>query len=371
MHDLEIVDPSDAAVTHTYRLRSLATTSSALGSRPYDEAYEIKRWAEFCAACFSYKPNPPPAEYFARHYYNDPQRDASLVKVIEWKNPTTNEWEIAASTKVFQRIISTGRNSAGQSIVAGGIGEVCTSDQHRRRSLSKMLLLDAIGSMEAMGMEASLLHASPALQAVYERGGNYKAVRSRWTVVKVTVGELNKVGSDLSGYRIRLASFPEDTASLSAIHRRFSESKFAGCICRSDNYWSNYVSKEIGDSLYVLTKDNAIIGCLSVRVRGDRIQLREFSVDPQHCGVQDAICLLLKEAVTCDEESFRLHLPASILGDDVRTSTSGPFEFVTEDDDVGWMYRPIQSEKRQGHDMVKYLAENSEVDHLVWPTDSF
>jgi len=363
MREFEIADPSDATVAHAYRLRSLATSVSE--SRPYDEGYEIQRWTQFCANCFSYKPNPPPAEYFARHYYNDPQRDGSLVKIIEWKNPSTNEWEIAASTRVFRRIISAGIN--GASIVAGGIGEVCTSDNHRRRSLSKMLLHDAIESMEAMGMEASLLHASPALQGVYERGGNYRAVTSRWAVVKVKMDELKKADNSCSRYQIRLASFPDDTAPLSAIHKKFSESKFAGCICRSDEYWSKYVSKEI--ALYVLTEDDVVIGCLSVRVRGDRYQLREFGVDTNRCGVKDSLGLLLREAVACSEEDFQLHLPASVLGD--RTSMSGPFEHVAEDDDVGWMYRPIQSGERKGFDMVKHVATNNEIDHLVWPTDSF
>lgn len=367
MREFEIPDPSDATVNHVYRLRSLATAASEC--RPYDEAHEIKRWTEFCQNCFSYKPNPPNAEYFARHYYNDPQRDASLVKIVEWKNPSTDEWEIAASTRVFRRVISIGK--IGQSIVVGGVGEVCTSDKHRRRSLSKMLLHDAIESMEAAGMDASLLHASPALQAVYERGGSYMAVTSRWSVVKVKMDQLN-IDTNISGYQIRLASFPDDTAYLSAIHGEFSESKFAGCIIRSDEYWTNYVSKELEGSLYVLTKDDIVIGCLSVRVRGDRYQLREFGVDTRRCGVKDALGLLLKEAITCSENYFQLHLPAFLLDDDnTGTSTSGLFEFVTEDNDVGWMYRPIQSSKRQGHDMVKYLAENVGFDHLVWPTDSF
>ena len=369
MREFEVPDPSDATVIHAYRLRSLATSVTP-ETRSYDEAYEIRRWTEFCEHCFSYKPNPPNAEYFARHYYNDPQRDASLVKIVEWKNPSTGEWEIAASTRVFRRVISTGTN--GQSILAGGIGEVCTSDKHRRRSLSKMLLHNAIESMEMMGMDASLLHASPALQAVYERGGNYKAVTSRWSVVKVKTDELKKIDNNSSGYQIRLASFPDDTAYLSALHREFSETKFAGCIIRSDEYWTNYVSKELEGSLYVLTKDDVVIGCLSVRVRGDRYQLREFSVDTRRCGVKDALGLLLKEAITCSENYFQLHLPAFLLdNDNTGTSTSGLFEFVAEDNDVGWMYRPIQSSKRQGHDMVKYLAENTDLDHLVWPTDSF
>lgn len=373
MRDFEIPDPSDATVFHAYRLRSLATSvSPETRSSMYDEAYEIRRWTEFCENCFSYKPNPPNAEYFARHYYNDPQRDASLVKIVEWKNSDTDEWEIAASTRVFRRVISTGTN--GQSIVVGGIGEVCTSDKHRRRSLSKMLLHDAIESMETMGMEASLLHASPALQAVYERGGNYTAVTSRWSVVKVKKDGLNKVDNNFSGYQIRLASFPGDTAYLSAIHREFSESKFAGCVIRTDEYWTGYVSKELEGSLYVLTKDDVVIGCLSVRVRGDRYQLREFGVDTHRCGVKDALGMLLKEAITCSENHFQLHLPACLLDDDstrTGTSTLGLFEFVTEDNDVGWMYRPIQSSKRHGHDMVKYLAENTDLDHLIWPTDSF
>jgi predicted GNAT family N-acyltransferase len=33
---------------------------------------EVDRWADFCASVFSYKASPPPAEYFLRHYKNDP-----------------------------------------------------------------------------------------------------------------------------------------------------------------------------------------------------------------------------------------------------------------------------------------------------------
>ena len=78
--------------TQTYHLRSLTED-------------DITRWSEFCASVFSYKPNPPPSSYFARHYHNDPRRDASLIRVlIHCPNNTMEECqngEIVSSVRIF------------------------------------------------------------------------------------------------------------------------------------------------------------------------------------------------------------------------------------------------------------------------------
>jgi len=397
MKTFQIPDPSssDATTIQTYRLRSLATSGSE--DKPYDESYEISRWSEFCASCFSYKSNPPPSEYFQRHYYNDPWRDASLVKIIECKKEKKKTdggdgWEIAASTRIFKRTISTGEGKGeGGPISAGGIGEVCTSEHHRRRSLSKMLLQDAIETMGKMGMQASLLHASPALQAVYQRGGNYESVGSRWSVVSIPSRLVTETsdGDDDMAHMVRVASFPQDAEALSSIHRKYSESRFAGCIVRSNEYWTNYISKEIGTSLFVLTTgDDTAIGCLSLRERGGKHQLQEFSVDESHCSAGQVMDILLKAAVTLEgrnsetcnayqNESFDLQLPhavymdtlagkdhSSIIGDDAVTAR--------EEDDVGWMYRPISAGDEEGYNMVERVMRGTDVpNHLVWPSDSF
>ena len=66
-----------------------------------DESYQlssltdddINRWTQFCANCFSYKANPPPASYFENHYRNDPRRDSSLIRVIYFNDANNNRVE--------------------------------------------------------------------------------------------------------------------------------------------------------------------------------------------------------------------------------------------------------------------------------------
>eukprot|EP00536_Pseudo-nitzschia_multiseries_P019529 jgi/Psemu1/61200/gm1.61200_g len=53
---------------HSYVLRGL------------DEE-EIRPWSKFCADVFSYKANPPSANYFYRHYANDPFKESKRFRV--------------------------------------------------------------------------------------------------------------------------------------------------------------------------------------------------------------------------------------------------------------------------------------------------
>ena len=147
-------------------------------------------------------------------------------------------------------------------------------------------------------MELSLLHASPALRGVYERGGNYSAVTSPWSVVGVrSDGPSNSFedgDDDESGWTIRCARFPEDAPALAALHRRYSESRFV-CVARTERYWSEYLSKELGETLQVLMApgDDEIVAWKSLRDRGGRFQLREFGVDTERCSAGRALRLLL------------------------------------------------------------------------------
>ena len=204
---------------------------------------DIIPWTQFCASCFSCKTNPPPASYFARHYHNDPRRDCSLIQVIDYSpvevqedgaksvtpaataanaktcKPATDS--IASSARIFQRTISTG--SKNVYLEAGGIGEVCTSEQHRKKGLVKRLLGHAIETMNTRKMNCSLLHASAALTPVYEKCGGYTCVTSKWKLITLDKKGLEDVSNDSSSssMQIRLAQFPNDTEKLQQLHQRY------------------------------------------------------------------------------------------------------------------------------------------------------
>ena len=47
---------------------------------------------------------------------------------------------------------------------------------------------------------------------------------------------------------------------------------------------------------------------------------------------------------------------------------------VTEENDVGWMYKSLhESEVQGGDDLVdmQHILEEMKVPHLIWPADSF
>uniref|UniRef100_A0A7S4MSD4 N-acetyltransferase domain-containing protein n=1 Tax=Odontella aurita TaxID=265563 RepID=A0A7S4MSD4_9STRA len=327
-----------------------------------DDETDLSRWADFCAFCFGNKSDPPTKNYFKRHFFNDPRRDASAIHIIEFLG-VGGKIEIASSMRVFLRTISNGR---GGTIEAGGIGEVCTHPEHRRRGLSKMLLTKSISFMENCGLETSLLHAAAAVTPVYKKNGNYECTTSRWSLVKI---DQSKLCGNCEGYSVRLANFPSDTKILMHLHRIYSEERYAGCIVRTELYWNKYLSKEIGNSLFVLMEGDAIVAWLSIRPRGGRFQLREFGMKKDIISAAKAISLLLHKA--CSDDNINFLLPTTVLDDIEGTDTYSSFvqweDGVQEEDDIGWMYRVI-AKKEDTPGMVEITKEN---EHLIWPADSF
>jgi GNAT superfamily N-acetyltransferase len=350
---------------------------------------EIDSWSRFCEQVFSYKkPQPPPASYFARHYDNDPHRDSALVRVATIFDDDADDEHIVASCRVFHRTIASpligqqDDETSGTAVIdAGGIGEVCTAADHRRRGLSNQLLQQAIAAMSghddsssapstlttSRNMKLSFLHSAPTFFPVYQKAG-YTSTRSRWSVITISIVNAS---ADDSRNKVRAARFPEDTVSLQALHRQYSESRFVGCIIRSEAYWNDYLSKELEDSLFVVTGEDdssTILGWMSVRFRNDRYQLREFGCTSR-ATVPRVFLPLLKHALqhglhTSMPDTVRLHLPTSVLED---VSSQGPMAWFSQEeqeDDWGWMYKDLE-------DSEKEIQFNTEKDHLIWPSDSF
>ena len=383
-------------INHTITLPDGSTQTYILRSLQDDN--DIQKWSEFCASVFSYKATPPPASYFARHYNNDPRSDISLIRVLincpNTNNTEDENSEIVSSVRIFRRTLSTpgrvGRNNT--TIEAGGIGEVCTSPNHQRRGLSKILLKDAIAIMsnsEHSGMECSLLHAAPDFRPVYTKVGGYESVPSNWSAVPIQLQHLSSDKSfscNTSSWSIRPATFPNETTQLHRLHKQYSESRLI-TIQRTKEYWNEYISAELGDSLWVLcnTQYHVIMAWIAIRKRGDRYQLREFGVDRNSLQTSFAMRHLLGVALADETaKEVLLALPTFVLSE-IKEEFTNPFVkplFIfteaTEENDHGWMYvnfndksSSVQSRKKSSSVLELTTREENPVPHLIWPADSF
>jgi hypothetical protein len=324
---------------------------------------EVQAWSQFCASVFAYKANPPPASQFERHYTNDPNRGkASLIRVAFFNG------EMVSSCRLFLRTISTGGSTPP--LNAGGIGEVCTATTHQRRGLSKVLLQNVIEIMKERQLQVSLLHAAPEFFPVYEKAGGYKCSRSQWSAVTV----ISPSSTVDKSHSIREAAFPSDTERLCRLHQIYSQSNFAGCIVRSQDYWNQYLSQELANSLFVLTADDQgglIVAWLSLRLRGDRVQLREFGVDRDIISTDNALNSLLghaAEKLSVGNE-WTLVLPTTVLyqarQDQDQCFTCIDWSSQVPHDDLGWMYKVYASE------IPFEVVSGEKRPHLIWPADSF
>ena len=158
-----------------------------------------------------------------------------------------------------------------------------------------------------------------------------------------------------------------------------------GTIIRSQQYWNDYLSKELENSLYVLTKgdDNAtILAWLAIRPRGGAtFQLSEFGCDRAalvgSIGSTFQTLLVHVAHAKSTPTNFSLQLPTFLLEEVKKDSqlnnnnnNDSVLQWETEEtiDDEGWMYRQIcpQEETKKG---IPALTQN--YPHLIWPADSF
>jgi hypothetical protein len=331
---------------------------------------EVKEWSEFCASVFSYKPDPPPSEYFYRHYVNDPNTKAydgssRLIRVALF------EGTIVASCRIFLRTI-TGTNGV---LRAGGIGEVCTAMNHRRRGLSAKILENAIAIMKDRDdLQVSSLHAAPAFFPLYESlgyscppasnpsGGNRWSTLDFYWRMSAIKGDLahhaaqseKKIDDDkndddddnndddddddndehgsiiirshmINDMHLRPAEFPRDTEKLQQLHAKYSEERFTGCIVRSKEYWNDYLSKELEGSLFVLVYPcgpfgDRILAWMSVKPLKSEGSLsyciQEFGMDSLYFEEERlptgwvVVCMLTHAILKLEGESSSLLLAA-------------------------------------------------------------
>lgn len=391
-----------------YLLRGLHHASSD-DDEEVNNNEDVNVWTHFCAQAFAHKkPIPPTASYFYRHYSNDPRRDASLVRVVVSLTEKEEEEEMASSVRIFRRTLSSGGGSSSSTFEAGGIGEVCTSPNHRRRGLSTILLHDALTIMQddgnnnnnnSGGMSCSVLHASPEFRPYYTKVGGYQSVRSLWSVVPIEY--TNLTSSSAGRFSVRHATFPKDALRLFQLYQLYSERRLVTTV-RSLEYWENYVSVELSDSLWVLSLDTDdvcnIVAWMSIKEKGSgRYQLREFGLDRQQITTTLAMSRLLYVTLQVmgggfiygskveKEEGVSLLLPTFVLSEIKEESMSNEdivhdkkvdasfmkIDDATEENDDGWMYVNFDYSSSPTSIVDILTREHDRVPHLIWPTDSF
>ena len=190
-------------------------------------------------------------QYFSNHWHNDPWRDPEGIRIA------VDNGTIVSTVRVFIRKMFL----HGEPITVGGIGEVSTRPEYRRRGLATQLLKDSIQFMESRDIVMSSLHGSQRIYSVegWERVPRYYA-RQPFTAKKQVAWE------------VRPANF-DDTAEvkrIAAIYDGYAR-QFNGTFVRDDMaYWTEWVRTESPDA-WVAERDGVIEGYVSVVRRENQL----------------------------------------------------------------------------------------------------
>ena len=216
------------------------------------QSKELDAWFDHVAAVFTIR-----RQYFMNHWYNDPWQDLEGIRVA------VDNGKIVSTVRVFIRQMYL----HGEPVSAGGIGEVSTLPEYRRRGLATQLLQDAIRFMEAQNIVISALGGS---QRIYSVEGWEK-------IPRYFVRVLMPAKSD-AAFHIRPVDFDSATEleRLASLHDAYSR-RFNGAFVRDHpRYWRDWVRTE-SPKTWVAEQDGAIKGYISISNSNDRLQVREFA----------------------------------------------------------------------------------------------
>lgn len=316
---------------------------------------ELEVWLDHVTSVFT-----GGRQYFSNHWHNDPWQDAEGIRVA------IDNGTIVSTVRVFIRKIFL----HGEPITVGGIGEVSTRPEYRRRGIATQLLKDSIRFMESRDIVVSVLFGSQKIYSIegWEKVPRYYARRS-FTAEKQ------------SEWEVRPANFDDEVEvkRLSDLYDQYAR-KFNGTIVRDEiAYWTKWMRTE-SPNAYVAERDGNIEGYVSVTRREDELSVKEF-IALEETFRQDRGKQLFEDMLSCvlaqmDAESLEVVYPAPI---------ADGFNAPTIEEQGSAMYRIIQpavlSEKMESpafnsipnllHNQPAPLAQGIRSHHIFWYTDGF
>lgn len=316
---------------------------------------ELEAWLDHVTSVFT-----GGRQYFSNHWHNDPWRDAEGIRVA------VDNGTIVSTVRVFIRKIFL----HGAPITVGGIGEVSTRPEYRRRGIATQLLKDSIGFMASRDIAVSLLFGSQKIYAIegWEKVSRYYA-RQFFTAAKQSEWEVRRANFDDAVEVTRIAD----------LYDRYAR-KFNGTLVRDEiAYWTKWVQTESSNA-WVAERDGTIEGYISVIPREDEFGVKEF-IASEGAFARDRGKHLFEGMLShiiaqMDAESLEVVYPAPI---------ADGFNAPAIEEQGSAMYRIVQpaalSEKMKStafnsipnllHNQPEPLAQGIQSHHIFWYTDGF
>lgn len=313
-------------------------------------AEELEVWLDHVTDVFS-----GGRQYFFNHWHNDPWRDPEGIRIA------VDNGKIVSTVRVFIRKMFL----HGEPVTVGGIGEVSTRSEYRRRGLATQLLKDSIRFMESRDIVMSSLHGG---QRIYSVEGWEKVPRY---YAKQPIAAKKQVAWD-----VRPANFDDhaEVERIAALYDAYAR-KFNGTFVRDDMaYWTKWVRTE-SPGAWVAERDGEIEGYVSVVRREERLNVEEFCVsDPIFAadrGQQLFEELLSNVIAQMDAESLEVIYPAPI---------ADGFNAPVIEERGSAMYRINQPDALPDtfdsipnllHNQLESLSQGIKSHHIFWYTDGY
>ena len=316
---------------------------------------ELEAWLDHVSHVFS-----AGREYFSNHWHNDPWKDFEGIRIA------LDDGQIVSTVRVFIRKMYF----HGEPITVGGIGEVSTRSEYRKRGLATLLLKDSIQFMENRDIAISMLHGG---QRIYSVEG--------WERVPRFYAKKSMEGRKTQEWNIRPANFQDagEVEILASIYDTYSR-RFNGTFVRDDMaYWTDWVQTE-SQHAWVAERDGIIVGYVSVRRRNGELGVKEFAVSEELFSQgkeTDFFDVLLSDIIAqMGEDNLVVEYPAPI---------ADGFNAPKVDTYGSTMYRVIKPEAFPPHfiqeltdslpDLIHSqstaLAQDIKSHHIFWQTDGF
>lgn len=316
---------------------------------------EFEAWLDHVSHVFSAS-----RQYFSKHWHNDPWKDFEGIRIA------LDDGKIVSTVRVFIRKMFL----HGEPITVGGIGEVSTRTEYRKRGLATRLLKDSIRFMEDRNIAVSMLHGG---QRIYSVEG--------WESVPRYYAKKTIQGRKTQEWNVRPANFlnTEEVKKLTSIYETYSR-RFNGTFVR-DNiaYWTDWVQTE-SPQAWVAERDGIIDGYVFVRRRDGELGVKEFAVSEELFSQDketELFDVLLSDIIAeMNEESLVVEYPAPI---------ADGFNATKIESYGSTMYRVIQPEAFPSHckqdisdglpDLIQRqsnaFAQDIKSHHIFWQTDGF
>ena len=311
---------------------------------------ELETWLDHVTHVFS-----GGRQYFSNHWHNDPWRDPEGIRIA------VDNGTIVSTVRVFIRKMFL----HGEPVTVGGIGEVSTHPEYRRRGLATQLLKDSIRFMESRDIVMSSLQGS---QRIYSIEG--------WEKVPRYYARQPITGKKQVAWDVRRANF-DDAAEVKRIADLYDgyARKFNGTFVRDDMaYWREWVRSE-SPNAWVAERDGVIEGYVSVVRREDQLNIKEFIASEtsfaRERGKQLFEDMLSNIIAQMDAASLEVVYPAPI---------ADGFNASVIDEHSSTMYRINQPDALSNasgsipnllHNQPQSLSQGIRSHHIFWYTDGF